>query len=606
MAADGVVIAVGVIISLLIVFGIVVFMVYMQHPEDKMVAWFPKLVVFLGLFLTCVTVLLVPFDVAIQNGVADRVFSDMTVLWFALFYIVAAWAIVVCPFTIFWYERDEDDSFARQLCTTICFTSIGLFVFIVLTVALYYTIGFVELPLMLESLALLPGAVNQPPPLPATSVGFFANSQCGAAGACAAGAISGCFTVETVLPIFDKTNPSAAPSSGRIVRACYFDHPQLTWENLDRAGLTSSSSSSSANNAWIVTGCARSCMGAGCTGLQASENLNPPAGVTPQRYCSVSSTLTMRTSLPVYILAMLSFFGWFLMILFAGFGLFLVPMDLINDFRNRPIRIDVAEFAKKKNELKQKTSAALQVGREKQAGFATHSNKRKEREFANKFKAIVYELEIEHERLEICHKEAGGNPIIPWAKLFFGVWSMVIAWSWIIQIILTLMLNGCNGLCPFMNSIIIELNTAFPLFAVVTYAIFSFYLLLCVVKGCIKIGMRMFFLISIHPLKVGGTMMNSMLFNTCLLLLTAAPVVQLSASAIPEYTRNSAVLAIYGNQNNYLQGIGKLYSQLIFYIIFVVASFLALLWGAVIPCFRKNRPSNLDEMMASVKVPGRK
>ena len=24
---------------------------------------------------------------------------------------------------------------------------------------------------------------------------------------------------------------------------------------------------------------------------------------------------------------------------FAGFGLFLVPMDLINDFRNRPIRM---------------------------------------------------------------------------------------------------------------------------------------------------------------------------------------------------------------------------------------------------------------------------
>ena len=101
---DGVVIAVGVIIACLIVFGIVVFMVYMQHPEDKMVAWFPKLVVFLGLFLTCVTVLLVPFDVAIQNGVADKVFSDMTVLWFALFYIVAGWAIVVCPFTIFWYH----------------------------------------------------------------------------------------------------------------------------------------------------------------------------------------------------------------------------------------------------------------------------------------------------------------------------------------------------------------------------------------------------------------------------------------------------------------------------------------------------------------------
>jgi hypothetical protein len=169
---------------------------------------------------------------------------------------------------------------------------------------------------------------------------------------------------------------------------------------------------------------------------------------------------------------------------------------------------------------------------------------------------------MEHERLEICHKEAGGNPLIPWAKLFIGVWCMIIAWSWIIQIVLTLMLNGCQGLCPFLNSIIVELNNAFPLFAVVTYAIFSFYLLWSTVKGCIKIGMRMFFLVSIHPLKVGGTMMNrflsrplcfppfsvinhsfthvltplfSMLFNTCLLLLTAAPVVQLSASAIPEY-----------------------------------------------------------------------
>jgi hypothetical protein len=40
-----------------------------------------------------------------------------------------------------------------------------------------------------------------------------------------------------------------------------------------------------------------------------------------------------------------------------------------------------------------------------------------------------------------------------------------------------------------------------------------------------------------------------------------------------------------------MQGIGKLYSQLIFYIIFVVASFLALIWGAVIPCFRKVRSS---------------
>ena len=57
--------------------------------------------------------------------------------------------------------------------------------------------------------------------------------------------------------------------------------------------------------------------------------------------------------------------------------------------RCNPSPSDVAEFAKKKNELKEKTSKLLQIGKEKQAGFTTHSNKRKERAFANQFKALV-------------------------------------------------------------------------------------------------------------------------------------------------------------------------------------------------------------------------
>jgi hypothetical protein len=71
---------------------------------------------------------------------------------------------------------------------------------------------------------------------------------------------------------------------------------------------------------------------------------------------------------------------------------------------------DVAEFAKKKNELKQKTSSALQLGREKQAGFATHSNKRKEREFANKFKAIVCVGALCRWRRRCCEPTAPDGP----------------------------------------------------------------------------------------------------------------------------------------------------------------------------------------------------
>lgn len=46
---------------------------------------------------------------------------------------------------------------------------------------------------------------------------------------------------------------------------------------------------------------------------------------------TVSSTsITLETSLAVYIIAILSFFGWIFVIIFGGVGLFALPMDMIN------------------------------------------------------------------------------------------------------------------------------------------------------------------------------------------------------------------------------------------------------------------------------------
>lgn len=38
----------------------------------------------------------------------------------------------------------------------------------------------------------------------------------------------------------------------------------------------------------------------------------------------------------VYSMAIMSFIGWILLILFGGVGLFALPVDWINDFRKRP------------------------------------------------------------------------------------------------------------------------------------------------------------------------------------------------------------------------------------------------------------------------------
>jgi hypothetical protein len=176
------------------------------------------------------------------------------------------------------YERDEDDTVARQICTAVCYTSIGLFVFIVITVALYYTIGFVELPLMLESLVLMNGVTpNQDKLVPTSLVGFLSNSYCWNAGAEVSGAcppevLGRCATVTTFLPTFNPATPAAASNGVAIIQSCYYDHPNIKYNTLDKAALTPYDKS--AKGVWINTGCAKACSGSACATLKSEEAAN--------------------------------------------------------------------------------------------------------------------------------------------------------------------------------------------------------------------------------------------------------------------------------------------------------------------------------------------
>ena len=43
-----------------------------------------------------------------------------------------------------------------------------------------------------------------------------------------------------------------------------------------------------------------------------------------------ATSFTTEVSLAVYIIAIMSFFGWIFVIIFGGVGLFALPMDMIN------------------------------------------------------------------------------------------------------------------------------------------------------------------------------------------------------------------------------------------------------------------------------------
>ena len=73
------------------------------------------------------------------------------------------------------------------------------------------------------------------------------------------------------------------------------------------------------------------------------------------------------------------------------------------------------------------------------------------------------------------------------------------------------------------------------------YALFSLYLLFCVIKGNFKFGLRIPFLFAIHPMKVGDTMMSSFMFNVMLLLLSSVTVVGLCATAFSVYANMTSI-----------------------------------------------------------------
>lgn len=96
------------------------------HPEDRMQAWWPKIVVCSSMFIAIVTVLLFPLDVANRGACDDRIlFSDcdltlpMKEIWYGVYIINVVLVYIITPFTLFYYEADSD------LCAP--WTSLDLF-----------------------------------------------------------------------------------------------------------------------------------------------------------------------------------------------------------------------------------------------------------------------------------------------------------------------------------------------------------------------------------------------------------------------------------------------------------------------------------------------
>lgn len=107
------------IISIIVCIVTFIFNVYIlinyQHPDDSNQAYFPKVLVVLGLSVAEISILMLPADVANKHACKHSIWNGacnytlpMKQLWYAVYIIDAVLVFLVIPFAIFYYEGDQE------------------------------------------------------------------------------------------------------------------------------------------------------------------------------------------------------------------------------------------------------------------------------------------------------------------------------------------------------------------------------------------------------------------------------------------------------------------------------------------------------------------
>lgn len=338
-----------------------------------------------------------------------------------------------------------------------------------------------------------------------------------------------------------------------------------------------------------------------CDSWLDADRPTPPAMVCDQ---GKDASLEIKTGFQVYLIAVLCFVGWFFFVTFGGIGLSAVPIDLILSFVDRPRSIDESTYRQRRSVIG--SAATMLLGRAEELqkrdgevcgnGWRGLRQRRALRQDFNKFKRDMLLLEDQFEQLKVSKFHKGESLAVSITKLIVGIIFAILSLTWVLHIVLYVLVPGVSGSAgvPFLNSLFTALEGGglYPL-GVSFFAVFNLYLLLCVLKGCLKFGMRILFFFSIHPMRYKQTPLNSILFNVQMLLLSSAAVVQFSTTCFAEYARLTDADVIFSGQIKYLHFYSFFFKNNVFIWTLLVWFLLALIYLLVRP--RDSGETKLDQ-----------
>lgn len=136
----------------LICIGLAVYIIlYFQSEEDATTDYFPKAIAGLGLVLGLGCILLVPYDVANSpDPTVEHKYNqtlNTQLMWQIVLWAMAAMAVVICPFFMFFYEAYDPDKprVGKQVVHAIISTIIIFAVFALIVGLCFYYVGVADL-----------------------------------------------------------------------------------------------------------------------------------------------------------------------------------------------------------------------------------------------------------------------------------------------------------------------------------------------------------------------------------------------------------------------------------------------------------------------------
>jgi len=263
------------------------------------------------------------------------------------------------------------------------------------------------------------------------------------------------------------------------------------------------------------------------------------------------------------VIAIISFFGWILFVIFVGVGFSALPIDLFREWKGRPLQMAPSTFEAAKQTSLQRCKLLLQLGEQtKEAKVEADRNpgwggRKYRKELKRKLRLLetgTLIMEQEFTTLEkVSDYKNKYSPLLYFSKLILGFLCSIVSILWIIHI-LVYMIIVVDGvpLHPFFNNLLTFLSdNSVAFLSTFIFALLSVYLLWATMKGNFKFGMR-FTWITFYPMQEHETFMNAFLFNVLLINIWSFSLTQFDTYAFADYVRGTQINMIFGVQIKYM------------------------------------------------------